>query len=405
MKLAYVTVKSPFSKSENFLLAEMLELRKNGELLIAPLRPDSSIHGQEARALEPDCLRIPLLNAEIVLGFLFFALTHPGMMWTLIAALIRHSRSPSVLMKNLAVLPKGVYLARVFTRQKVEHIHAHWGSTASTCAYIAVRLSNIPWSMTLHRWDIKENNMLQEKVASCQFVRTISEEGKRWTLGIVGDSFADKVHVVHMGVRVPFDGDDAPAPGRVTIPTVGCIGNLEPVKGHVYLLQACALLKSKGINFRCLLVGAGPGLKEIEDLIDSLGLRDTVEVKPSLPHEEVLRLFATRGIQVLAMPSVTTEDGHTEGIPVTLMEAMSYRIPVVATSIGSIPELLGDGGGRMVPQKDPDAIADTIETILNSPDTSMVEAGFDKVNREFNVGGTTKRLYDLVLQHSGQTVG
>jgi colanic acid/amylovoran biosynthesis glycosyltransferase len=404
MKLAYITVKSPLGKSESFLLAEMLELRRHCELLIAPLRPEKSIFSQEAFPLESNCLRTPLLNAQIALGFLLFSLTHILVIWTLLADLTRHSRSPSTLMKNLAVLPKAVYLAKVFARQKVSHIHAHWGSSTSTCAYIAARLSNIPWSMTLHRWDIKENNMLREKATSAMFIRTISEEGKLWTLQIVRDGFANKVHVIHMGVSIPLD--DAQSPNNAAVPTIACIANFIPVKGHIYFLQACALLIRKGINFKCLLIGEGPGINDLRYHVRALGLEDATEVRLFLPHEEILQLFATRCIQVLVVPSITTEDGQTEGIPVTLMEAMAYKIPVVATSIGSIPELLGDDGGWLVPQKDPEAIANAIETILDNPARSeeFVHTGFHKVNQAFNVDRTSVRLYDLMLQYSGQAV-
>ena len=129
MKLAYITVRTPLGPAESYLLPEMLALLNHLELLIVPTRPRESIPDRDGELLKSHCLRVPMFSLAVLLKFLLYSVAHPWSILRLSAALIWHTHSFSILIKNLAVLPKGVYLANIFRNRKVNHIHAHWGWT------------------------------------------------------------------------------------------------------------------------------------------------------------------------------------------------------------------------------------------------------------------------------------
>src|SRR5262249_36530604 len=116
--------------------------------------------------------------------------------------LLAGSRSLAIAIKNLAIFPKALWLANVAANWSADHIHCHWAGTTATMAMLASRLSRVPWSLTLHRWDIVENNLIAAKVSSASFARFISEDGLRMARGI-GIRPEANVRVLGMGVTIP----------------------------------------------------------------------------------------------------------------------------------------------------------------------------------------------------------
>ena len=166
-----------------------------------PVHGRGHVLHEDARDLLDSCLERSLLSVAILRGAARQLARRPGRSLRAFRLLLG-SRSPRILLKNLAVLPKGLWLGLEAERRRIDHIHAHWGATSSTLALIASRLSGIPWSVTVHRWDIDENNLLAAKARSAAFVRAINEIGLRKlaaaTGAVTGDAF-----VLHMGVDVP----------------------------------------------------------------------------------------------------------------------------------------------------------------------------------------------------------
>ena len=103
-------------------------------------------------------------------------------------------------------------------------------------------------------------------------------------------------------------------------------------------------------------IGDGPDRAALERQIAEADLSDRVELLGQRPRDEVIELLGSS--DVLVAPSVPTRGGKREGIPVVLMEAMSAGLPVVASALSGIPELVADGvTGLIVPPGDPAAIA------------------------------------------------
>jgi colanic acid/amylovoran biosynthesis glycosyltransferase len=383
MKILYITAQTPWGQGETFILEEIFELKCQGiDLLIIPRNPPKEVFHKEAKELLENAVWLPLISLRMVINF-FKSLLTDILLWQILKDIVRYSRNPLIFVKNLAVFPKVIFIAEIVKKKNIEHIHAHWGSTTATMAYIISRLTGIPWSFTLHRWDIKEDNMLKEKVKSAKFVRCISEHGKNELLEIIGGNYREKIKVIHMGVKVPIDVSESEEPKSLF--TIVTPANLLEVKGHKYLIEACLNLVRQGIkNFQCFFYGNGPMRVKLESLIREKKLINFVKMPGVLPHEKLIKLYKNKEIDVVVLPSITTKTEH-EGIPVSLMEAMAYGIPVISTNTGGIPELLSGGVGIIVEEKSPEQLAEAILKIMKNKDLrkELAERGLQRIKRGF----------------------
>lgn len=397
MKVAYITAYAPFGRGETFVIEEMLAVAEQEvELFIVPRNPPNDIFHNEAKLLLGKTIWLPLCNGHILFVFCKAIILNLRL-WHILVSIFRNSRTPKILVKNLIVTPKAVFVADLLRKAGVDHIHAHWGSTTATMAWIASELSGIPWSVTLHRWDISEDNLLKLKAERAAFMRCISEYGRNELLSIIGETNQDKVKVLHMGVRVPVVLSHVIASSNSDF-VFACPANLLPVKGHRFLVEACELLVKKGIkNLRCLIVGDGPLDDEIRQQVAKLELEEVVKFLGRLPHDELMHLYEKGEVDVVVLPSITTEDNEKEGIPVALMEAMAYGIPVISTKTGGIPELLSEGAGLIVKEKDAGELATAIESLLRDKNMAAETAkkGRQKVEEYFNL----QRNVMLLLQN------
>ena len=392
-RLAYIAACAPFSRTESFVLDEICSVKKiRKEVVIVPRNPPKELFHEKAGGLAGDAIWLPLINANMLVRFAA-ALTSARVRGV-VGAVARESRGWTMLAKNLAVLPKSVYAAALLQKRGVEHIHAHWGGTTTTMAYAIHRLTGIPFSFTLHRWDIYADNMLKLKVSAATFARCISERGRRDVLAIIGAEFAEKVPVVHMGVALP---GAAVARRSRAVPVLLTPANLLPVKGHRYMISACALLKRRGIILEYWIAGEGPLERALKRMAKAEGVADRVRFLGPLPHEKLLRLYEEGAVDLVILPSVNA-DGHHEGIPVALMEAMAYGIPVVSTDTGSIPELIDGGGGVMVAEKNAAALADAVGALLADRGlrARIGRHGRRNVERNFEQSRVAARLCGLM---------
>ncbi len=402
MRIAYITAHAPFGRGETFILNEMVALTDLGiDLIIIPRSPSKEIFHAAAYQLADKAIRLPLMNWQIFFSFLKTLFSN-SRLFKIIGVMMRNSRLGKTIIKNLSVLPKAVFVASILKEKQVRHIHAHWGSTTATMAWIISEFTNIPWSFTLHRWDIAENNMLKLKVEKATFVRCISEDGRREALNIVGTEHQDKVKVLHMGVKV----QDAPLlqthQSRSSF-VIACPANFVPTKGHRFLIEACSLLLNQGMtNLCCLLIGDGPLEREIRRQIEEFHLEENVKLVGRLPHNDLMRMYEHGQVDVVVLPSIETADKEKEGIPVALMEAMAFGIPVISTATGGIPELLHNGAGVLVPPASSKALAEAILRLMNDQAlrTMVRNRGFERISQEFNLQSNAQRLLALMTSES-----
>ena len=386
MRIAYVTSTLPMGAREGFFIGELSELVDAGHsLTIAPVRPERTIvHGQ-CRELMRHASVEPLLSLRVVAVALVVATTHPRAAARSVRTILR-SRSGRILLKNVAVLPKALWLSRLVRRMDIEHLHATWLSTPATAAMIAADFAGISWSASAHRWDIEEDNLLACKLLSAAFVRAISDRG---AAAVRQHAESGRVRVIRMGVEIPPRAAPRDPRGALVI-----AGNLIAIKGHRFAIDALAKLRADGLKFRLDVLGDGPLRQELEAYAAVQGVADDVRFCGQVPHEEVLSdLVAGRWVALL-LPSVIDEDGATEGVPVVMLEAMARGVPVVASDVGAVAEAAGGGAAVLVPPGDPGALADAICQLLGDGELleSTVEAGYTAVEAGFHLTHVVRDL-------------
>lgn len=379
MKLVYVTSSLPYGPLEAFVLPEIAALEQLGhEVWVVPMWPRGERIHEDAERHSERTLSAPVVSPAIAADAVRGLPRSLPLLTTTLRA------KPRLAAKNLVVHPKAVWLARRLRELEAEHVHAHWAAASATLAMVAAELADVPWSLTAHRWDIREANLLRPKARSACFVRAISAGGARELEQRVG---LDGWHPVllRMGVELPSrtatprDGEEL----RLVTPA-----SLLPVKGHRYLIDALAGLDGVTLD----LAGAGPLREELERR--SLGL--PVRFLGSVSHPELLAGLVEGRWDAVVLPSAPTPEGDQEGVPVSLIEAMAAGVPVVSTRSGSIPELVTEGSGLLVPAADPQALRGAIES-LRDPELRrrLSRAGRERVEREFDVDRVAAELADL----------
>jgi glycosyltransferase involved in cell wall biosynthesis len=205
------------------------------------------------------------------------------------------------------------------------------------------------------------------------------------------------VHVVHCGVDSAAFSPRAESPAALGEPLrIVCVGSFEEVKGHRYLVEACRLLRQRDVQVEALLVGDGPLRRALEAQIAEAALGPFIRLPGWLPRQEVAAALRHADVAVLA--SCRTRRGKREGIPVALMEAMATGLPVVASALSGIPELVEYGvTGLLVPPRDADALAAALERLAADPAlrVHMGRRGRAKVQAEFDLERNTRKLLAL----------
>lgn len=388
LRIAYITVRTPGASSgEEFFLPEIRALIAGGHMLtLVPRESGARAKAIAETELSPIAKVVGLAAPEVLWEFLKSVVRDPA----LTADIIRECCSGGTWLttvKNVRVLPKGIWLGHFVRQQSLNHIHAQWGATTATLAQIAHRVSGVPWSLTLHRGDIVENNRLKQKLSSAAFTRFISRSGLTLFKKVTGDDprTLGDVHVIHMGVAVPPD-EELAAPRRAIPFRLICPANLVPVKGHTFLLAAIELLTQRGIDVHLSIAGEGALRPGLENWVRDHGLIDRVTFMGQLTHDALLGTYRNGLFDAVVLASIDMGNGIHEGVPVALMESMAYGLPVVSTQTGGIPELLHDGAGVVVPPMDSVSLAKGIESLITDRQLASETArrGRERVLSEFN---------------------
>jgi glycosyltransferase involved in cell wall biosynthesis len=277
---------------------------------------------------------------------------------------------------------------------RVDRVHSHFANHPALAGFLVHRLTGIPYSFTAHGSDLHvDRHMLCAKVREADLVVPISEFNRRVILDECGDGIGEKLVVIHTGVDTDhFRPAEGTRPPQRPL-TITCIGTLHEVKGQVHLVNACARLSAEGVAFVCHLVGEGEDRGRLERAIADAGLEGRVVLDGALDRDALGALLAET--DVVVAPSVPTARGKREGIPVVLMEAMSCGLPVVASRLSGIPELVEDGvSGLLAEPGSPDGIADALMRLAHDPELRdrLGRAGRERVVADFDIRVNARRL-------------
>jgi glycosyltransferase involved in cell wall biosynthesis len=257
-------------------------------------------------------------------------------------------------------------LAVRLRRDGVGHLHAHFISRPADIAQLASGMAGVPFSISAHAKDIYLSRPadLRRRLGAARFTVTCTDANRRALAALAPGADVGLMYhgidrsVFHPSQRRPRDGADAPL--------VLAVGRLRAKKGLDTLIDACRLLHERGCRVRCEIVGYGEEHDALAHRIENAGLGRHVRLAGKLAREQVIDAYARA--DVFVQPSRITADGDRDGIPNVLLEAMAMGLPVVASAVSGIPEVVRDGvNGLLVPADAPLALADAIERVLARP--------------------------------------
>ena len=295
-------------------------------------------------------------------------------------------------LKQLAYFVEAGVVADEIERRGIDHVHAHFGDVAASVAMLAAELSGRPFSFTLHGPGVFfDANVwhLGTKIERSRFVSCISWFARSQAQLLSSEEAADRLHIVHCGVDpARYNADRATTSDGVM--RLAFVARLDHVKGLTVLLDALAAARNDGTNVELTVVGDGPARATFERHAAKAGVADAVTFAGYCSQSEVAEILGCSHAFVL--PSFA------EGVPVSLMEASASGLPVIATQVGGVSELVIDGEtGFIVPPGDTEALRRRIEDLASDPDlrARFGAAGRTRVEDEFRSSTEGARLATL----------
>ncbi len=335
--IAYIANEFP-SPLEPYVVDEIAELRRCGLRVICcsgkRVSPDS-LSLQERAFWKETRFFQPLSDDQLVRALRRLASNRQDLWQLLHPLLLERGASPGRRIRSLGHTLMGAALAEQLEPLDVQHIHAHHGYFASWMALCAARLLGIGFSFTLHGSDLLQRaDLLSAKLRACQFCVTVSDYNRQYILRNYPATPSDKIIVQRLGVDrvLPWP---SPEPAHAEDRKRFCllaVGRLHAVKDYRFLIEACDVLRDKGSDFFCWIVGEGPERPALERRIAALGLQGLVHLIGQVPRADLPGYYRYADLVVMTSRS--------EGIPVVLMEAMAHEKLVLAPAITGVPELV-----------------------------------------------------------------
>lgn len=293
-----------------------------------------------------------------------------------------------------------IKICLLILREKPDIVHTHLFKS-DLHGRLAARLCGVPVVVsTSHNNDVWARRFPLGQIYGMTAKLTdrviaVSDEVREYQIQYTGIS-TEKIIVIENGVDVQRFSNQENAGLAIrnelqiqpAAPVIGIIGRLQPQKDHSNFLNAAVHIRKNLPEARFVIVGDGPLREELMAQAQTLGLGSAVifcGVRQDIPA-------------VLAALNVLVISSKWEGLPVTLLEGLAARCPIVSTAVGGVPNVVMDGeSALLVPSVDSSALAIAVLKILQSPSLakSLVEAGFEKVNNQFSLDAMVAKILNL----------
>ena len=293
-------------------------------------------------------------------------------------------------------LYQAIYVGSRLQKLGTNHLHAHFAGMAARTAFWINKFFGVPFSFTAHANDIfapQEFEVSLEKlIGAASAVVVVSD----YAANFLKERFsanAAKIHRIYNGLELSkFKRADFVN----AIPTIVSIGRLIDKKGFADLIRACDLLKKRGRDFHCEIIGEGPLENDLRTQIAQL--KSQVNLAGPKTQTQIIQQLAKAS--VLALPCVVGPDGARDNLPTVIMEAMAAGVPVVSTTVGGIAEMVAHGeSGFLVEPHNPVALADAIEKVIGDPALArrLGQAGHERAQQLFSIERNVRELRELLL--------
>lgn len=301
-----------------------------------------------------------------------------------------------------ARLLEAAWLGPKLRAMGVRHVHAHFAGIAARTAWWMKKFYGITYSFTGHANDMFCKNdspvSLDDLVNGAAFVVAVSDFSRNWLLKNVPGHEA-KIHRIYNGLDITGFPETSPPAGR---PRMVAVGRYVEKKGFSDLIDACAILRDKNLEFECVIIGGGPLEARLKEQVAKRDLENSVFITGPRPQEEVRSALSSASLFVL--PCVTETDGGMDTLPTVIEEAMAAGLPVISTHLAAIPEMVEHGStGFLVGEKQTEQLANAIEQLLVNPTLARQfgAAGRKLASERFSSEVTVPSLKALLEKTAG----
>lgn len=267
------------------------------------------------------------------------------------------------------------------------NIHAQFATQASVISLLIKRyFKNQPkYSFTFHAYDIYfKNKWLTTLVNNCHKAFSISEYNINYVIDNYKNIKREKLTLSRLGVFRPQQIAQKPLTTNGEL-KLGIISWFVEKKGIKYLLEAFKILKDEGFDgINLELAGDGPLKNQFLEFINENGLQRSVNYLGKLNNEQKPGFFSS--LDAFILPSIKLKNDH-DGIPVVLMEAISYGLPIISTNVSGIPEICIDNyNGYLIEEKNVNAIITAIKNIFKSRDNlNRLKENSIRLSQEYDI--------------------
>ena len=261
------------------------------------------------------------------------------------------------------VLQAGYLVDHLSDGGDVTHLHAHFAHSPTSVARYAALLGGLTFSFTGHAKDIytQKADKVAKKLEQASFAVTCTNYNKRYLQELSPEG--KPVHCVYHGIDLSLFSSRADRVQTKQPYRIMTVARMVEKKGLPTVLSALALLKQRGVRFEYVLVGSGDDKEKVRALIKKLGLEQYTTLTGTITHDQVLEHYRAADLFVLGCQ--VAANGDRDGIPNVLAEAMAMGVPVAATTVSGIPELVRNAeSGLLVEPKNPAALADAMLKLL-----------------------------------------
>ena len=408
MRVAYIVAEFP-SLTETFVLREMEALQRRGvDIELFALRrapPGTPVHAAAQAWAGRVCYARNATPAWCLRHGLASLCRFPGRGFRGALGAFQGSRlRPRPVLAGLWHAATAAAFAHEAARRGVEHIHAEFAFvTADVARAMAARLG-CRFSVAAHAWDVYTQSpaALARRLAASAFIAVCTDDARQHLEAALPRETAGRLHLVRHGLDFAAAAPPAAPSLEAEVPLILGVGRLEEKKGFCYLIDACDLLRERGVTFRCVIAGDGPLRGALARMVEALDLQGCIEFPGRLSQEDLAGLYARAAI--LVQPSVVARNGDRDGLSNAVLEGMAAGLPVVSTTAAAAGEAMADGEtGFLVPPHNSGALADPIEKLLRNPQLRrrIGAAAQARVRKEFDIGRNTEDLMTLFRQAFG----
>lgn len=398
--ISYVIGTYP-SLTTTFIDRELAELVKRGfdVRVVAVRRPRSELsEGQRELARRTEYV-LPVRPLAFAWTQLRWLVRRPLTYLGTLVYVLRQPHDNGSRRKSVAHLLIGAEVARRLEPRRDGHLHAHFADRAATVALVASRLLDIRYSLTAHANDIYlAPTLLPAKIGNSIVTVTCTDYNERHLRETLEPGVGSRVRRIYHGLELEGYTSIERDAGRSRV--IVSVGQLKQKKGLRHLIEAVALLRDRGVDVECRIIGEGPLRDELQGLIASHHVEDRVTLLGALPHPAVVTHY--REARAFALPCVVADDGDRDGIPNAILEAMASGLPVISTPISGIPEAVRDGEtGLLVEPGDAAQLADALERVVTDDRAwrNLGSAARSFVIGEFEISRNIDRFLEAIDGH------